>query len=354
MGAFGIRGSYGSAPDAAALREIGPGVEWVSLFCYSFDQLDAMLAAIPPGVRVFVPVNNEWQEVRGDWSGWAQAMDDFAPRFKGRVHIVGCGNELDLWHWQPPIGKPQAHLTPEFAANLVNVAAGPLRAAGIKVAMSSVASGRWPDYLREMADGCRDMATFADLHLYVKRIDNLPANPDWQEAQDALNVARDIAGLPVLSSEAGIKVDDAGGEDAQAEWGRRLVGLSRVYDGGTYCPLILFAYADGVGTDKEQGGQAFGMIAPDGRRKPLWREVQKACGGPSESPVVPPTPPLPEPPTQITSGPHGEWIGSGLLRELNRRGWTPLRGEEQARLACAEGELVWTGQDARALKWEAA
>lgn len=331
MSIFGIRGSYGSMPDAAALADIGPGCRAVSIHCYSFDQLDEILGTLPKGMITHIQLNNEWKEVGHDWSGWESACKALGPRFKGRLHWVSCGGELDLWHLQPPVGKPDKRLTPQFAANLVNVASPYLRAAGIKVSTTSLASGGWPEYLQTMVPLCWQAADAVDLHLYVKKIANFPAYPDWQEASEALDLAHRMSGLPVICSEAGIKVDDAGGLNAQATWGGRLWDLTKSLAPITYPLIVLFAYSDAVGTPAEQGGQAFGMIGANGEKKQLYRVIQNACGGPIALPSETPPPPNPgpQPPEVIviTSGPNNEWLGSGLLQAINTRKLTPLTGE---------------------------
>jgi hypothetical protein len=277
-------------PDIVECSALGLGQgDWVRTPIQgSLSLLDGMLDRLSPFVSVMVALNSECDEVRGDWSGWESACAILASKYAGRVKIVGCGNELDLWHLQPPVGQPDPRLTPAFAADLVKRAVPILRPAGIKVAMSSVASGQWPDYLREMSRLCQGVADFADLHLYVKRLNGVPTNADWQTAEAALRDARDISGLPVISSEAGIKVDDAGGLERQAQWAAGLGTLPADL-------ICYFAWSDGIGTAAEQGGQAFGTRGPNGAAKPVWFAMQRLLGGPLAEPgpeaartVVPP------------------------------------------------------------------
>lgn len=280
MAELGICATTRRYPSAAECAALGIGAnDWIRLHCYSLAELDAALSVIPVEISIILNISNELAEVGHDWAGWETSMRRIAARYAGRVKIVGCGNELDLWHLQPPVGEPDPRLTPAFAAGLVKRASPILRAAGIKVAMSSVASGSWPDYLREMANRCRQAADFADLHLYVKRVSGIPEDPNWQTATAALLQAEAIAGLPVISSEAGVKVDDAGGLERQAQWASGLSALR--------APLVCyFAWADDVGTPAEQGGQAFGMRGPDGRQKPVWGAMQRQFGGPVNQPPV--------------------------------------------------------------------
>lgn len=305
MAEFGIRGSYGSMPKAADLQALGPGVAWVSTLVYSFDQLDETLSELDPTTRVHVVLNNQVAEVGGGWENWGDACKEFARRFAGRVHLVTCGNELDAWHYEPPAGQPDPKLTPVFAAGLANLASEMMGDSGIELAPTSLASSRWPEYLQAMIALCWRRVRKVDLHLYSKRIDGWPVDhPEWQEAREALALARQIGGKPVCSSEAGIKIDDAGGLASQAEWGKRLVGLAADLDPEQYGPLILFAWSDGAGTDKEQGGQAFGLIGPDGHRKPLYYAIQEAVAA---APV--PTPPPPQEDRTVT------------LEDLYRQRW---------------------------------
>lgn len=307
---FGIRGSWGAMPDAAALAELGLTDGWVSAFVYSFDQLDEALARLDPRTRVHTALNNEWAEVGHDWKGWLDACTAFGERFAGRVQVVTAGVELDLWHTQPPVGEPDPQLTPTFAAALANQAGTVLRPKGIRVAPTSLASSGWTEYLRAMVPLCWHKTDLVDLHLYGKRIGGWPAHhAGWQEAREALEQARQISGKPVFSSEAGIKIDDAGGVASQAEWGARLLRLAGELDREQFGPLILFAWHDGVGTDREQGGQAFGMVSPHGRMKPLYYAIREAAR------ALPAQPPHPTPPiTEVRM----------TLEDLERQRWQLL------------------------------
>jgi hypothetical protein len=303
----------GAVPDADECGELGlTPSSWVRTPIQgSLSLLDAALERLPRHTNLMVALNSECQEVGPDWSGWESACTLLARRYADRVKIVGCGNELDLWHLQPPVGAPDPRLTPAFAAELVRRASPILRPAGIKVAMSSVASGSWFDYLEEMANLCRREADYADLHLYVKRVDGLPPGSDpiiWQEAEAALNQARERSGgLPVICSEAGIKVVDAGGFDQQAAWGERLLGLAKRLNTATFPLVCLFAWSDGIGTEHEQGLNAFGARGADGEPKPLWFALQRSFGGPRRSPVEPaPRPPRPAEGARFQLG-FAEW-----------------------------------------------
>lgn len=138
-----------AVPGRAECAALGLGNDdWVRTHVDgSLTLLDGMLARLPTEVSVMVTLNNQCHEVGWDWSGWEMACRIIAANYAARVKIVGCGNELDLWHLQPPVGDPDPQLTPAFAAELVRRAAPILHDAGIQVAMSSVASGGWFEYL---------------------------------------------------------------------------------------------------------------------------------------------------------------------------------------------------------------
>lgn len=295
-----------SVPDADECAALGLGAgDWVRTAVQgSLTLLDGMLEQVPAHVSVMVSLNNECTEVRGDWSGWERACNIIAATYDDRVRIVGCGNELDLWHLQPPIGQPDPRLTPAFAAELVRRASPILRPAGIKVAMSSVASGSWPAYLADMARHCAGAADYCDLHLYAKALNGVPVGAGWQTAQDALNEARRISGLPVIASEAGIKIDDAGGRNAQAQWAAGLGSLSAEL-------VCSWCWHDRMASPGELGGQAFGARGLYGQAKPLWFALQQLFKGTGGTPVPG----------------DGFSVGDGMRALMARRGDKPAANE---------------------------
>lgn len=268
----------GAVPDENECNVLGLGSgDWVRTAIQgSLSLLDGMLERISPLSPVMVTLNNECTEVKSDWSGWEHACQIIATAYAERVKIVGCGNELDSFYY-----AGGDHVSPIFAANLVKRAAPILQPVGIKVAMSSMASGRWPEYLRTMAVACDGAATYADLHLYVKQLNGVPAGVDWQTAEAALVQAHNLTGLPVISSEAGIKVDDAGGLEAQARWALGLKDLPAEL-------ICYWCWHDRMASPGETGGQAFGLRGLDNRQKMVWYSMQHILGGPP-APVVPPS-----------------------------------------------------------------
>lgn len=349
MTAIGLCATTRVCPDAHELASLGIGAgNWLRIHSYSLSEIDVTLRDIPADINIILTPNNELAEVGNDWVGWEDAMRQIADRFSHRVQIVGCGVELDLWHLQPPVGQPDPRLTPSFAADLVKRASPILRPAGIKVAMSSVASGSWPAYLADMARHCAGAADLADLHLYAKILNGIPRNPDmtiWQHAAEALREAERISGLPVIASEAGIKVDDAGGLEAQAQWAAGLVSLPAEL-------VCSWCWHDRMASPGETGGQAFGARGLDNQQKPLWFALQHQFGGPSTAPT--------EPPAEYVLG-FKAWhdLEPGLIgdavrneRNMNAPGWQSQ--------PTAYGVLDWvegkghrfTTHDGRVYEWQ--
>lgn len=296
-------------PDRAECAALG--LTWVRTNVDgSLSLVSDILAKLPTNVSLMISLNNQCAQVKGDWSGLEEACrslvvinDAYHP---SRIKIVGIGNELDLWHLQPPTGEPDPKLTPAFAASLVKRAAPILRPAGIKVAMSSVASGSWPAYLEEMAALCRGAADHCDLHVYMKSINRIPEDPGWQTADAALRQAANLSGLPVIASEAGIKVRDCGGELWQGKWAAGLADLPAEL-------IFYWCWHDRMASPGETGEAAFGARDLDGRAKPVWTALQTLFGGPLAKPPTPPVVP-PVPPQD----PY--WVGEDIRAAMQKRG----------------------------------
>lgn len=268
-------------PDRFEFAALGMGAgDWVRTNVDgSLSLVAMMLDLLPPEISVMVTMNNQCAEVRADWSGWDDAcrmVVNIAGLHPGRIKIVGSGNELDSYYY-----REEPRMSPAFAADLVRRAAPILRPAGIKVAMTGLASGSWPSYLADMAARCRGFADYADLHLYVKSIHRIPEDPGWQTAAAALAQAAEISGLPVIASEAGIKVQDAGGPTWQGRWAEGL--------GELQAELICYwCWHDKMASPGETGGSAFGARGLDGQAKPVWSVLQSLFRGPLAPPAVPP------------------------------------------------------------------
>ncbi len=282
-------------PVLAKLKGVG-----LRCLAYDLDELWNWLAQLPQDTPVFVSVNNECRQVGGDWRGWDAACgrlasDVVVARSGGRVVAVGAGVELDIWYMQPPGGSPDPRLTPLFAADLANRAYRVFEHTPVQLVATSVASGLWQDYLGQMAPLLRS-GIAVDLHPYVSKIGGLPPHGEpWEELSGKITRAKALVpGRTLYISEGGIKVGDAGGLNAQAEYVRRwLTALwDRVPFGAYFCLY------DNTGTTEEQGDQAFGLVDAQGRPRPAFqafRETVAALLGESlEEEDVPPPPPGPE------------------------------------------------------------
>jgi hypothetical protein len=335
MSKIGLCAVTGICPDRWEIQRLG--AQAVRFHAYNFDDIDIMLSLTGPNVDIFVNLNGEYAEIKHDFSGWDTALAEFARRFKGRVKAVGCGNEFDLWHLQPPVGKPDKRLTPAFTADLAKRASVHLRPAGIQTVLASVASGSWPSYLKESARLAGDAIDAVDLHLYMKK--TLYTSPDgvmtftpndagWDTVVGALQTAHALTGKPVYATEAGIKEDDAGGKSAQARWVRGLIQNTRILDPSIYPAVFYFAWSDRVGTGQEQDGQSFGLRTVSSSPEPAWfafeEEIRKV------PPIVPapiPTPVPPKEPTPVPT-PTGQFIvGSGVLEQMSAHGDKPATDE---------------------------
>ncbi len=278
-------------PTAEDLANLGLLNGWIRCLVKDIDQFDRELGASPwpSSVKLCVLLEGQTIGIGGDFSGWQATIADFAQRFSGRVHAVECANELDIWHWQPPEGhEPNPLLTPEFAAQLVLDAAPHLRDANMRVIAPSVASGRWQEYLEAMTGAMGDAADFQAFHPYGQKIDGHPAHEDWGELAEAVARARGLAGRPLVLTELGVKVGEAGGQSGQAEYVRRLFGLMARLPQDVVEFFCYFAWKDRIGIP---GEGAFGLVEENGHWRDACREFQRRCGGPQTLPGTEPTEP---------------------------------------------------------------
>lgn len=265
-------------PGRDELGALGLTTGWIRTICYDFNSLDSALETLDPRTKVCVILNSETEGVGPSYAGWSKVIGDFAARFRGRVHAVECGNELDL------LNVPVA-----TAASLVNVASMTLRSAGMKVVLSSVAGPNWPVYLETLASRTLGSADYACLHPYGQRAAGFPAGWGFGELADAVATANSLSGLPVVLTEFGIKIGDAGGEQAQAEYVRKSAILLQALSVAR-CPFACyFAWRDDIGGPQERGDQAFGLRREDGSARPAWQEFALAhnvASLPAAAPVV--------------------------------------------------------------------
>lgn len=241
--------------------------------------MDRLKATLPLTAKAYITLNNECREVGSDWSGLEAACRILREEYLPLLWGVGIGNELDLWQaWG------DASLTPAFAAHLFSRACEVLGdLPDLVLAPTSVASENWSVYLGELARELRHGPDAYDLHLYAKSAGGV--RPDWQTIGDALRQASDITSCPAISSEGGIKEDDAGGKAEQARWVRGFIETGLSLPTRPFPYLALFSWHDRIGTGTEQGGQSFGLRSFTGEQEPSWWAAQQALGGPE--PVVP-------------------------------------------------------------------
>jgi hypothetical protein len=291
MSQLGLVVNPRTLPDRAELEALRPA--WVRSIVYSVGDIGLLLSVLPAGCRLCVMTNNECAEVRSDWSGWQDALRMIVDNYAGRVHAVECGNELDAYWARNPADVP-----PEFGARLVREAAPILKPAGIKTLLASVAGPRWQEWLAAAAALVRtDQLDGVALHPYGQRPDGFKA-PGWGFGDLRVAVARafELAGAPVYLTEWGVKIRDAGGEDGQAAYLTKGAATIAALGDRIVPMACYFAWHDAIGTAGEQGEDAFGLRAADGRRRPAW-DAFVAAGGVVEPPAPPVEPPAPpEPP----------------------------------------------------------
>jgi hypothetical protein len=273
-------------PDAQELASLRPA--FLCSILYRVDDLGVLLST---GLPLFIRLNNECQEVRADWAGWQNAVAAVASRGAGRIFALGAGNEFDRFWANNPADVP-----PAFAADLVRQAAPILRAHGIKAVATSLAGPNWQDYLAAMvALDPDEQIDWFDLHAYGQRPDGWGA-PGWGfgDLRAALTRARQLAGRPVMMSEYGVKLDDAGGEDQVAAFMHAAAATLQQL-GPDVCPRTAwFAWRDQIGTPDEQGAAAFGLRTWDGAARLAWDAF--AALGETADPAPDPTPePEPDP-----------------------------------------------------------
>jgi hypothetical protein len=100
----------------------------------------------------------------------------------------------------------------------------------------------------------------------------------------------------------------------------------------------------------------FGMVRQDGSRRGIYAALDgfaRMMNNERRPTPPPPLPPAPPSRRQITAGPNGEWIGSGLLDTINRAGLRPSSGEQQfPGVATDAGMLIWTPGGPKLIRWE--
>jgi soluble lytic murein transglycosylase-like protein len=257
-------------PPQADLDALRPA--FLRSILYGPEDLDRLLAT---GLPLFITLNNEY---RGGWSAFDDACRLIADNARGRMLGVGCGNELS-GYW----GANEHDVPPAFGADLIRRASAILRPAGIPVYTDSVTGPRWVEYLTrllaladEHIDGIATQATYG-------RAPDGWGPPGWGfgSFRDMIGTIRSLTAKPIMASEAGVKIGEAGGEDGQATYLTALDATCRDLD----VAAAYFCYEDSQGKPDERGSSAFGLVADDGRRRPAFH-AYAALHPPLEAPVV--------------------------------------------------------------------
>jgi cell wall-associated NlpC family hydrolase len=212
-----------------------------------------------------ITANNEWSRVRGDWSGWQDAMRYLAQRGASRIIACTAANELDVF-WAARADD----VPPAFGARLVREAQEILRPLGIPVGTTTLGGPRWPEYLARMLAECDP--DFVALNPYGWIFEGIAAK--------AAAVRAVAPERRIVFPELGAKIGDAGGEDAHAE---------ALTQAAANCEALgidaaWFAYHDAIGKPDERGSSAFGLVRTDGTTRPAF-DAYAALHPPQEAPV---------------------------------------------------------------------
>lgn len=270
----------------------------VASIVYRLADLDALLAQAN-GAPLVVSLNNECAEVRGDWSGFADACEAIAGRYKGSDLTVCCGHELDTWWARNPLDCP-----PVFGASLVAKAAPILRPAGIRVSLAPVAGPQWPAWLGQACDVMREHGVTPDAVAadFYGQIPDGWGGWGFGPLADAIAQARGLAGgLPLHLREYGCKLadarlspsDDAASLEAnQAAFLQLAVSTLARYSAAEVPTANWFCYTDQIGRPDEQGPNAFGLVRAEGTYRPAFAAFA------TRQAVTPPATPAPTAPTR--------------------------------------------------------
>jgi hypothetical protein len=308
------------------------GTKWVRAMCWPAHDITGWLSGCK-AVGLKVLLGFDMTAVGDDDAQWRQRMAWWRDRY---------GVFADAWQ----IGNEQNHQSPSSWSMSAGRFTRLLRDARAELGPSAflVAGGIVGD------DGYLDRVDLSPVNAIAAHPYGCMASPDWPHpGWGAANmyVGSLIRGLerfhkPLWITEVGLPIMDGVSESFQAEYCRRML-RSCVQEGAAVA--MWFSYHDDV--------TGHGLIRKDGSRRLAWHVFKDVAGT-----VVQPPPPQPG---QWTAGPHGEWIGQGLLDALNRKRWTPLGGEEPfgdgwPAVTCVEGLILWDGRRgvARPLAWEAA
>lgn len=258
---MGLVVSPGNVPSASELAQLRPA--FLRSILYTIADLDPLLDT---GLPILLTINNQMAEMQG-WSGAEDVARLIARRGQGRVFAVNWGNEFDLYWKDNP-----NDVTPRFAAELVRRVAPALRDAGIAVIPTSLAGPRWPEYLAALAPLCRDVVDYFDVHPYGQKPDGWRPGPWFHgELKNVIRQASAIAGKPIICSEYGVKLGDAGGQDEVASFLVAADKTFRAFSPDVYGGFAAwFAWRDQVGMPHERGDAAFGLRNEEGVARAAW------------------------------------------------------------------------------------
>lgn len=270
---------------------------------------------------LIISLNNQCAEVRGDWSGWDSAVYQiclyFSARDSDRLLVLGAGNELDLY-W----ANGDNSVGPEFAADLAIRTKRIAENFGIKVATTSLAGPRWPEYLQLMHNLCGPIVDYFDMHPYGQRPEGWRPkgwadNRQWMhgELENVITYAQNVTGKPIICSEYGVKIDDAGNAAEVSDF--MLAADKHLHQLGV--PYTSwFCYDDRVGSPGEVDGQAFGLLDLHNLVRPAYFSFMEA------NITVPNVPP-------VSDDEYEKWaslVGAGLLDMMKADNTYPTMASE--------------------------
>lgn len=249
-------------PDESIIDDLN--VPFFRSILYKLSDMDILLNLNKP---LIITLNNQCEEVRYDWSGWDTTIYNLLQYLKrlnklNQLLLLEAGNELDLY-W-----SNDGSVTPLFGADLAIRTARIAHNYGIKVAATSLGGSRWPEYLDTMADICRNEIDFFSIHPYGKR--------PKRDFVSTINQVRDIGRKPVVVTEYGVKIRDAGSPENVAQILRDLPA-DLIEANINWCSW--FAYSDTVGAPNEQGLDAFGLLTQQNKRRPAYDAYKEINGG---------------------------------------------------------------------------
>lgn len=288
-------------PKPAHLATLKP--PYLRSILYKLDDIDTLLDL---GKSLIITLNNQCAEVGFDWAHWNTAIFSLCKRLESQnklkqLLVLEAGNELDLFSDTPA----------SFASDIALRAARICRQFNIKVAPTPVAGPNWPQYLKDLAQLCGSEMDYFGIHPYGQRPDGWHDNTKWMhgDLRDVIKTVKDITHKPVICSEYGVKIKDAGSEQEVALFLKAANDCIKSLD---ISLMSWFAYEDAVGAPSEQGTSAFGLVSSGGVLRPAYHTYAAIHEG--EAPDVP-----------------TDWsdkVGRGLLDMMRQDNTSPAMASE--------------------------